>query len=69
MKITEETVTYEYETKEERRNHVKEMEAKGYQVLKNYVGLDVYGYEHIIAAFTIKREGYRGNPISKGSIK
>ena len=69
MIITEETVTYEYESKEERRNHVKEMEDKGYYVLKNQVTLDLLGFEHIIATFTIKRDGYRLHHINNGSIK
>ncbi|MGG3987456.1 hypothetical protein [Bacillus smithii] len=69
MKLIKEILTYEYETKEERRKHSTEMQKKGYKILEENIPLALDGHEHIIAKYIIERDGYKGNPISEGSIK
>ncbi|MCZ0872753.1 hypothetical protein [Peribacillus sp. AS_2] len=69
MKLIEEILTFEYETKAERREHRVEMERQGYKILEENITLDLTGHEHILCKYTIKREGYKGSPLSEGSIK
>ncbi|PLR99592.1 hypothetical protein [Bacillus sp. T33-2] len=69
MKIVSEILTYEYQTKEERRQHREEMEKQGYKILEELVSLDFTGHEHILCKYIINRKGYKGNSIIKGSIK
>lgn len=66
MKLIKEVLTYEYETVEEKRKHMREMEEKGYKVLKSYKALDFNGYEHIISMYLIERKGFEGIPLIIG---
>ena len=66
MKLIKEVLTYEYETIEEKRKHIREMEEKGYKVLKSYKALDFNGYEHIIAMYLIERERLKGTRLIIG---
>lgn len=59
----------EYETKKEQREHAKEMHEKGYDLVKQYVGLALDGKERIISEYRLRNRNTQGNPISKGSIK
>ncbi|MED3792395.1 hypothetical protein P4571_08060 [Niallia alba] len=69
MKLITEVLKYEYKTKAERSQHRDKMEKQGYKILEENTGLDLTGHEHIFCKYTIEREGYKGNPIIKGSIK